>query len=291
MRKLLKDPVALGRLMISAAGLLVTCLACQSSPVPNSSPSSGEVGVLEPPGRILFVLSAAPEQRLRNGKVRKTGFFLGEFYEAHRALEKAGYQTVIATPEGKPPVVDPESLKPKYWENEGEALSAVDFVKGDRRFAEPLSLEDVATQQVDYQGLVVPGGQGVMVDLLEDKRLHRLILEMAKRRRAIGLICHAPAILTRLPLAENPLAQRRVTSVSPFEEFFIETFVMGGEAEERKIGRSLEKLGYDYDSALPKANYAIRDGYLVTSQNPFSGNAFNDAFLPAVEAARYSKRR
>lgn len=247
------------------------------------------VAELEPHGHVLFVLSAASTQRLRNGKLRETGFFLGEFYDAYQAVSQSGYRVSIATASGRAPVVDPESLKSKYWASEPELQAALRFIATDPRFLEPLPLEAVRAQKLEFQGLVVPGGQGVMVDLVGDTRLQGLIVSMAKSRRAIGLICHSPAILTRLP-PDSPLARKRVTSVSPFEEFFIETFVMGGEAEERKIGRSLEEAGYDYDSALPKANYAIRDEYLVTSQNPFSGAAFNEAFLPALEAARTLNR-
>jgi putative intracellular protease/amidase len=77
-----------------------------------------------------------------------------------------------------------------------------------------------------------------------------------------------------------------VTSVSPFEEFFIETFIMGGKAQDRKIGRQLRRRGYDYDSALPKGDYAVRDCNLVTSQNPFSGPSFLREFRSALVDAR-----
>lgn len=56
-----------------------------------------------------------------------------------------------------------------------------------------------------------------------------------------------------------------MTAISPIEEWYIETFVMGGKAQTRKIGRSLRKAGFDYGSTLPKASHAVRDCNLVTS--------------------------
>jgi len=41
--------------------------------------------------RLLFVMSAAKELPLKNGKTYKTGVFLSEFYPAYKALVKLGY--------------------------------------------------------------------------------------------------------------------------------------------------------------------------------------------------------
>lgn len=53
---------------------------------------------------------------------------------------------------------------------------------------------------------------------------------------------------------------------------------MKGKPKNRKIAKNLKKLGLRYRSKLPKANYAVKDRNLVTSQNPFSGTAFNKLF-------------
>ena len=41
------------------------------------------------------------------------------------------------------------------------------------------------------------------------------------------------------------LSRRSVTSVSGFEEFYIETFVMGADAQVRGIGARLDEQGFD----------------------------------------------
>jgi putative intracellular protease/amidase len=227
-------------------------------------------------------MTAAREQVLANGEKRATGYFLNEFYEAYRSVRAAGHPVVFASPGGRIPEVDPESLHEKYWKDHPAWLSeAKTFVDADAALHSPLPLEHALERSDELQGLVVPGGQGVMVDLLTDENLHALVLRMSTSHRPIGLICHAPAILTRLPVS-SALAGREVTSVSWLEELFIETFVMGAEASDRDIGEQLTARGFRHVTAFPGSAHAVRDCNLVTSQNPFSGGEFNQRFLAAL---------
>src|SRR5688572_17882559 len=196
---------------------------------------------LRSPGKVLFVLSAAEEQVLQNGKRRPTGNFLSELYEPYLALNDAGYQVVAATPNGRAPSIDPESLDAKYWADHPEQRPAARHLLESPPLAKPMSLADALASHEEFQGMLVPGGQGLMVDLLDDARVHALLLHFAVSDRPLGMICHAPALLMRL---ERPhtLRGRQVTSVSGFEEFYIETFVMGGNARVRDIGDTLEVL-------------------------------------------------
>lgn len=243
-----------------------------------------------PPGTVLIALSAAETMTLADGSTRATGYFLNEFYGPWRALTEAGYAVVIATPDGRPAIVDPESLDPRYWDGDAAALDAAQALAASAALQQPITLAEARARAADYQGLVVPGGQGVMVDLIDDADLHALMIELGRADRPVGLICHAPALLTRLPLDQDPFVGRAVTAVSGFEEFYIETFVMGAEAQNRAIGDQLEARGHIYDSAVPGRGHAVRDCNLVTSQNPFSGDAFDAHYLAALQSFRAGGR-
>jgi putative intracellular protease/amidase len=233
-------------------------------------------------GEILFVLTAAHVQQLADGRERDTGFFLNEFALPYQHLMAQGYQVTIATPAGVPATIDPESHDLEYWVSQAQLDASRAHLDTLPTYASPLSLEQALDELDRFDGLIVPGGQGVMMDLYGNPLMQELLMGFAQRDLPVGLICHAPALLLDLP-EENPFKGRRVTSVSRLEEIYIERIVMKGQARDRLLGKQL-KARYDHKSARPKANHAVRDCNLVTSQNPFSGEAFARAFKEALLA-------
>ncbi|MFB2120920.1 DJ-1/PfpI family protein [Parapedobacter sp. 2B3] len=234
--------------------------------------------------KILFVMSAADTIELNNGeKLRQTGVFLNEFYLACKSMIDAGYTVDFATPNGIVATIDEESIDDKYWKKNLELKDeALTFIKTNDLFNHPKTLEEAIDAKSDYIGLIIPGGQGLMVDLMADKNTPILLKYFAKENKPVGLICHAPSLILTIPKDENPYVGFKVNSVSSFEEFVIERFIMKGKPENRKIAKKLKKLGLKYRSGLPKSDFAIRDRNLVTSQNPFSGRSFNKLFLEAL---------
>jgi putative intracellular protease/amidase len=234
--------------------------------------------------KVLFVMSAARELPLKNGKFyAQTGVFLNEFFLAYKAIREAGYGVDFATPGAIGPGIDKESYSDKYWKEKADLKTeAVRFVEEDRNFTQPLALEEVTDKLGDYAGLVVPGGQGLMVDLIRHPAMPGVIKSFSSQGKAIGLICHAPALILSIPREENPFIGYRVNAVTGFEEFYIEKFVMKGKPQLRKIGRQLKRLGLRYTKGGPGKNYAVRDRELVTSQNPFSNEAFCKLYLEAL---------
>ncbi|GAA3631781.1 DJ-1/PfpI family protein [Flavivirga jejuensis] len=234
--------------------------------------------------KILFVMSASDTLQLNNGeKLRQTGVFLNEFYLAYKSVTEAGYTVDFATPNGIVATIDEESINDKYWKNNLEVKNeALTFTETDSLFNSPKTLEKVIKNKSDYIGLIIPGGQGLMIDLKDDINISILLKYFAKENKPTGLICHAPSLILTIPKEENPYIGFKVNSVSPFEEFVIERFIMKGKPKNRKIAKRLKKMGLKYRSKLPKANYAVKDRNLVTSQNPFSGTAFNKLYLEAL---------
>jgi len=233
---------------------------------------------------ILFVLSVADTLELNNGKkLRQTGVFLNELYLPYKEISNAGYNVVFATPDGIPATIDNESINDKYWKDmlrvKKEALS---FIKENNEFNNPITLKKAIESKKDYIGLVIPGGQGLMIDLAHNKNIPILLKHFAKEKKPTGLICHAPSLILTIPKEENPYIGFKVNSVSPFEEFVIERFIMKGKPKSRKIARRLRKLGLKYKRKFPKSNFAVKDRNLVTSQNPYSGTAFNKLYLEAL---------
>jgi putative intracellular protease/amidase len=82
---------------------------------------------------------------------------------------------------------------------------------------------------------------------------------------------------------ENPYEGYRVNCITGIEELFIEKFVMKGKPFNRKIGKQLKKAGFQYKKAWPARNFAVRDRGLITSQNPFSNEAFSKLYIEALK--------
>jgi len=241
--------------------------------------------------KILFVMSAAKELPLKNGKTySQTGVFLSELYLAYKEVVDLGYVVDFATPGGIVSSIDKESYDLTYWKGkEGLLQEAKDFVSNSTKFNSPLPLESAFQNMNAYSGLVVPGGQGLMVDLIHDEKMSEILKAFSQNKKPIGLICHAPALILSIPKAENPFVGYQVNSVSGVEEFYIENFVMKGRPYNRKIARQLKRLGLDYKHGKPKQNFAVRDRELVTSQNPFSNEAFITLYIDVLKEYRMKK--
>ncbi|PJZ84526.1 type 1 glutamine amidotransferase domain-containing protein [Leptospira harrisiae] len=242
----------------------------------------------EPKPKVLIVMSAADIILLDENQNHPTGVFLNELFHPAIRLYQSGFALEFATPNGKKVTLDPESLKDKYWNSKEEKEEAIRFLSSLPSFQKPISLELAIKNNQSYMGLLIPGGQGLMTDLLYDPNLTILLLKFQEQQKTIGLVCHAPALLLTLPSrfkGEGFLFQGyRVNSVTKIEEWFIETFVMNGKPKVRKISELLRERGMLYESSIfPASGFAIRDRNLVTSQNPFSGEEFTKLYLDALK--------
>ena len=235
--------------------------------------------------KVVFIMSAAKELKLQNGKLYpETGVFLSEFYLAYKEIVNLGYTVDFATPNGVVSSIDKESYNKKYWGKKDTLIGeATQFVKQNHKFNKPLTLQQAIENINSYTGMVIPGGQGLMVDLLYDKNISSILKNFSKQGKPIGLICHAPALILSIPKEENPFIGYKVNSVTGLEEFFIENFVMKGKPQNRKIAKQLKKLGLKYTKGRPAGNFAVRDRELITSQNPYSNEAFSTLYLEALK--------
>ncbi len=115
------------------------------------------------------------------------GFEQSELMEPKAALEAAGYETVVASPEGG----EIKGWKDKNW---GESVT-VDAVLGD-------------VSASDFDALILPGGQMNPDILRMDKRAIDLIAAFNEADKPIAAICHAPWLLAEADIIDG----RSVTS-------------------------------------------------------------------------------
>src|SRR6195952_298604 len=128
-------------------------------------------------GKVLIVGSSADTFELKSGRKDPTGYYLNELAVPAQAMVDAGYQIVLATPKGTPPVVEQFSVKADYFGDSEAALQkALEFVATSVGLQNPVSIGSVIKQGLDaYIAVFVPGGPPPMIDLMQDPDLGEVL--------------------------------------------------------------------------------------------------------------------
>jgi putative intracellular protease/amidase len=223
--------------------------------------------------KVLLVLTSHDEL---GDTGRKTGFWLEELAAPYYRFRDAGFDIVLASPKGGRPPLDPKSNEPasqtdetRRFEADAEAMDAL---------AHTVRLDSVSAD--DFDTVFYPGGHGPLWDLAEDTTSVRLIETTLRAGKPLALVCHAPGVLRH---AENedgtPLVRgKKVTGFTNSEEAGVQvTDVVPFLVEDELV-----RLGGDYSKADDWAPYVLRDGLLITGQNPASSGPTADALIELV---------
>ena len=206
---------------------------------------------------------------------RRTGFWLEELAAPYYRLKQAGATLTLASPKGGRPPLDPKSNEPgartedtRRFEADPEANAALDATV-------VLSTVDPG----DYDAVFYPGGHGPLWDLAEDTDSIRIIQDTLESGKPVALVCHAPGVLRHVVNADGtPLVHgRQVTGFTDSEEEGVGlTKVVPFLVEQE-----LKAKGGDYSKGPDWAPYVVRDGLLITGQNPASSAPAADVLAGA----------
>ncbi|WP_237060655.1 type 1 glutamine amidotransferase domain-containing protein [Microbulbifer sediminum] len=203
----------------------------------------------------------------------KTGFWLEEFAAPYYVFKDAGADITLASPKGGQPPLDPKSDAPDFQ------TESTDRFAGDKeaqqQLAKTLKLAEV--NAADFDAVFYPGGHGPLWDLAEDRDSIALIESMDAAGKPLGAVCHAPAVFRHTKGTDGkPLvAGKRVTGFTNSEEEGVQlTDVVPFLVEDM-----LKEKGADYSCGDDWASYTVKDGHLVTGQNPVSSEATAKALL------------
>lgn len=194
-----------------------------------------------------------------------TGVWAEELAVPYYTLADAGFEVEIATTRGGPVPIDPSSLKPR-----GQNDPAVDRLLGD----EAVQAKIKATRPVAecdagaFDAVFFPGGHGAMWDMPGDAGVARAVETALASGKPVAAVCHGVAGLVSAKGSDGSsiVQGKRVNSFT--------------DAEEKEVGKDgivpfllesrLRELGGRFEGAANWQSFAVRDGLLITGQNPQS---------------------
>ena len=202
-----------------------------------------------------------------------TGFWLEELAAPYYALLEAGFAVDLASPKGGKPPVDPKSEKAEE--------AAVKRFLADKDAMQ--KLETTATLLSithGYDAYFVVGGHGVMFDLGLSNEAGAFLGRAWDAGKVVAAVCHGPAALVPVKDAagESIVKGRRVAGFSNEEEEAVGLTKVVPYALETK----LVELGGRYERGPNWQPFAVRDGRLVTGQNPRSSVAVAKLVIEAL---------
>jgi putative intracellular protease/amidase len=214
------------------------------------------VAAAEPQRVLLVVANGTPDGD------RKSGYDLGELAQAHQIFEQNGFAMDIATPAGgKAYTEESETEKPSI-----AALLANPAVMD--QLERSIAVADV--DPAHYAAVFIVGGSAAMFDFPSHDPLRRQIAKIYDRGGVVGAVCHGPAALVDVRLANGRrlIDGKRITAFTEEEEsafgspvasrypFVLEKRLRAGKAKFQESAMMMVQVS--------------RDGRLVTGQNPFS---------------------
>jgi putative intracellular protease/amidase len=207
-----------------------------------------------------------------------TGLWLEELATPYYVLADAGAELTLASIKGGAIPIDPKSREP-----EGGVPASVERFLADAKAvaAARKTPAIVELHAADYDAIFLPGGHGTMWDLPGSGALTRAVGAAVESGRIVAAVCHGPAGLVSAKTdGGHPVVEgRRVSSFT--------------DSEERAVGLAdvvpflletrLRALGARIEKAPDFQPFAVRDGNLITGQNPASSEKVAELVLEALK--------
>lgn len=229
----------------------------------------------------LKILILVTSHAMLGNSGQKTGLWLEELAVPYLEMTRAGAEVDIASPLGGKPPVDPASEKDKSAEVSQFLADPV----AARKFGATTRIDAITAT---YDAVFVAGGHGAMWDLASEAPVASLLSRHYQSGHVVATVCHGAAALVNAKKKDGaPLvAGHRFAAFSNAEE----TAAAKADIVPFLVESRLREQGGKYEHAALWAAFTVRDGQLVTGQNPSSSRGTAQETLNAVRALRAGQR-
>lgn len=259
--------------------------------------------------KVLVIASNATRIETVGGGSGPTGNYLNETVVPITALIDAGYEVVLATPNGSKPHMDEASDAAAHFGGDEAAYKAARAFWIDSPIMNNVhTLASVIKEGLEQlAGVFVPGGQAPVVDLMQDSDAGKILHHFHEQSKPTALLCHGPiTLISALPhskefraaLIAGDEAKARASSKDWIYAGYDMTIFTGSEEKwvENEILHAkmfftmpyaLETAGGNVISGkVDFAPHVIVDRELITGQNPRSDHLIAAALIKALNEAK-----
>ena len=215
------------------------------------------------------------------GTDEPTGLWLGESVEFINELYKQRIDVDFVSPQGGVVPLDPRSMNYTNADIMNVYLDKEFIREGLVNTKKP---KDIHPE--NYNAIYYTGGHGVMWDFPDNKELQEIALAIYENNGYILSVCHGIAGLLNIKDKEGNflISDKKITGFTKAEERLagkmrVVPFFNQEEAEKRKALFQKKRFYKEF---------AIKDGRIITGQNPFSVRAVAKLYLEELEACKQS---
>jgi len=223
--------------------------------------------------RILFVFTSA--SRVLNGD--PTGWYLPEAAHPYYQLEPH-HEIDFAATKGPNPPIDGNSVVQLHYDE--DQLRFLEDPVVQKKLKECKYLKDCKCD--DYDAIFYVGGRGPAIDLAVDPDNIRLANEFNQKGKIVSAVCHGPCALVSVTNADGSSIYKgkKYTGFSNVEE----ELISGVTGLPFLLETKMQMMGGIYVKAdVPWKSNVVRDGNLITGQNPASARAIGAALVEALK--------
>ncbi len=259
-------------------------------------------------GKVLVVGSNGTRIEVQGGGTGATGQYLNETVVPAMALVDAGYEVVLATPNGAKPHIDEASDSAEHFGGDEDAYRrAWAFFDDDPSMNGGRTLRSAIDEGLEnYAAVFVPGGQAPVIDLMQDPEFGEIIRYFHDHKKPTAFLCHGPiATVAAMPEAREfraaliagdtakaselakgwQYAGYKMTVFSATEEEVIEDTILHARLY-FNMPDALRLAGGDVSTTpVDFEPYVVEDRELITGQNPRSDKPIAASLIRALERA------
>ncbi len=197
---------------------------------------------------------------------KPTGLWAEELTTPYYALIDAGFDVVMASPLGGKPPFAAESVKAVADENEGTVKRFLNDAVAMGKFNS--THKTSAVSAAEYSAVFLPGGHGTMWDTANDDATAKLVADSFIAGKPVAAVCHGPAGLVKALRVDGKsiLFGKKVNGFTNEEE----TAAGLMDVVPFHLETRMKELGGTFENGPMWQPYAVRDGNLITGQNPQS---------------------